>query len=139
MKKNNENNFFDLNNHNENYYTDLSNQYETIKQDLENCKIDDFDAYLSLKDLNKEIFYFIFNHEDSTIEPQLRTLYSEILNYMNIIKNERKTVYILKTNENKMIAISKKSLIQKCIARLSKDAQVETYNSPYNSAVAMAA
>lgn len=108
------------------YLENVKKQFETIKQDWANTNIDDIDAYLELKDLNQELFYFIFNHQTCNFNGEMNTLYNEINDYMAQIKKQRKIVYILRTDKTKMIAVSNESLVQKCIARLGKDVQVET-------------
>ena len=48
-------------------------------------------------------------------------LANRIENIIEEIKEEMKTIFILRTNKDKVLAVADESLVKKCIARLGKE------------------
>ena len=110
-----------MENYDKDYLKTKNNEFESVKQKWENNLLEDVSAILTLKDLGREIFYFIYNNENSIVKLELNALYNKITNFITFIKEQRKTVYVVKANKDKFITVSNESLIQKCIERFGKE------------------
>lgn len=107
--------------HDENFLKKSISEFNRINENWNNKHADAISIYLELKDLSKEVFYFIYSNNDSIVKPKLLALHTKITNLMVEVKEHKRIIYIMRTRKDKVIAVANKRLLEKCIESLGKD------------------
>ena len=89
-----------------------------------NQEITNKQALLLFKDKRGEIAFFLKNNAESPLGRSFLQLGLHVNDLIKEIKEEMKTIYIVKTDKNRLISLSDQNLLQKCLARLDADVEV---------------
>ena len=113
-----------MSNYNKLYFSAMRDFIKNQEQAWRNKEITNKKALALFKDKRGEIAFFLKNNAESELYGNFLQLGLHVNALIKEIKEEMKTIYILKTNEDKLISVSDESLLQKCLARLGTDIEV---------------
>ena len=103
-------------------YFQVYNEYvSSIEENWRNNHLTSKDANEKFVELLKTITYSVVHTEDVEFKAKMTTLYNKLNTLIDETVEDMKTIFVLRTNEDKVIAISDISLVQKCIDRLGKE------------------
>ena len=113
-----------MSNYNEIYFSAMKNFVESHEKAWRDREISNKQALAIFKDKRGEIAFFLKNNADSELKRKFLKLGLYVQEIIKEIKEEMKTIYIVKTDKNKLISVSDQNLLQKCLARLDADVEV---------------
>ena len=110
-----------MENLNEVYYQNLFQSIKHEKENWENKNSTNKDALHFFKVKQSEIYFFLKSNKPSYLKLKMLALANTVDKMIETIEEEMKTIYILKTRKDKVLAVADESLVKKCIARLGKE------------------
>ena len=97
-----------------------SEYVSSIEENWKNNHLTSKDANEKLTELLKTLVLAIARAENLETQAKLTTLNSKLVDLINETLEEMKSIYIVRTNKDKVLAVSDKRLVERCIERLGK-------------------
>ena len=111
----------------EDYYYDCEKKFDNLEKEWKSKKISNEFALQTACEWRKALVYVIASNVPTPSLSKISSLVGRLDKFTGKIKEEMKTIYVLRTDKTKMIACADESLVKKCIERLGKDTLVATY------------
>lgn len=98
-----------------------SEYVSSIEENWKNNHLTSKDANEKLSELHNTLVLIIARTENLETQAKLTTLNSKLVDLINETLEEMKSIYMVRTNKDKVLAVSDKRLVERCIERLGKE------------------